>query len=463
MLRLGARADHPRRSSPTCRTPSTCTSPPRRSTSTSGARGAAGGSSRCASTTTRPRRTCASAPATVADLTWKQMLDTFSCTECGRCQDVCPAYATGKALSPKLADHGPARPAVRGGPEPAGRAATATRRRRSCRTRSPRTSSGTASPAARACASARSSIEHVDHIVDLRRHLVMVESRFPAEAEPMLRDVERRQPVGQAAGRARRLGGRARRARARAGRPAAGGPVLGRLRGVVRRARARQRASRRRSCCRRRASTSPSSARASRCTGDPARRMGNEYLVPGVRRAERRDARTRPGVTKIVASCPHCFNTLGNEYPDFGGRYEVMHHTELLAELVREGRLQPRPTTRARSPTTTPATWRATTTCAREPRELVAAVGQPVEMERQRRAHVLLRRRRRAHVDGGARRRDQRGARARGGRDGRRDAGRRLPVLHGDARRRRALERRDMRVVDVATLLVQAVERRGAD
>ena len=48
------------------------------------------------------------------------------------------------------------------------------------------------------------------------------------------------------------------------------------------------------------------------------------------------------GVTKIVASCPHCFNALGNEYPDFGGSYEVVHHTELLADLVRDGRLAPR-------------------------------------------------------------------------------------------------------------------------
>jgi Fe-S oxidoreductase len=87
------------------------------------------------------------------------------------------------------------------------------------------------------------------------------------------------------------------------------------------------------------------------------------------------------GVTKIVASCPHCFNTLGNEYPDFGGNYEVVHHTELLAELVREGRLKPNGDGRA-------ITYHDSCYLARhndvraDPRELVAAVGEPIEMER---------------------------------------------------------------------------------
>src|SRR5439155_22283431 len=87
------------------------------------------------------------------------------------------------------------------------------------------------------------------------------------------------------------------------------------------------------------------------------------------------------GVTKIVASCPHCLNSLGNEYPDFGGRYEVMHHTQLLAELVREGKL-------ATTPGDGEITYHDSCYLARhndvrdEPRELVAAVGKPVEMPR---------------------------------------------------------------------------------
>ena len=108
--------------------------------------------------------------------------------------------------------------------------------------------------------------------------------------------------------------------------------------------------------------------------------MGNEYVFQSY--AEQNVATlNEAGVTKIVASCPHCLNSLGNEYPDFGGRYQVLHHTELLAELVREGKLRP-----ARGEGE--ITYHDSCYLARhndvrtEPRELVAAVGTPVEMPR---------------------------------------------------------------------------------
>jgi Fe-S oxidoreductase len=121
------------------------------------------------------------------------------------------------------------------------------------------------------------------------------------------------------------------------------------------------------------------------CTGDPARRMGNEYVFQAA--AEENVATLNgAGVTKIVANCPHCFNTLANEYPDFGGSYEVIHHTELLASLVREGRLSPaKPAAGAGAGT---ITYHDSCYLARHndviqsPRELVEAVGEPVEMER---------------------------------------------------------------------------------
>jgi Fe-S oxidoreductase len=324
----------------------------------------------------------------VGDLTWKQMLDTFSCTECGRCQDACPAFATGKALSPKLLIMGlrdqvfeqgaKLLDAQRSGehyePPPLVPAAVTDEVVWDC---------VTCGACVQACPV---SIEHVDHIVDLRRHLVMVESRFPAEAEPMLRDVERSSnPWGRAqserADWAAKLGVRV---------LAPGDPPpevlywVGCAASFDERARAGAE------------STAKLLTAAGvdfailgpreSCTGDPARRMGNEYVF---QEAARRNVETlgEAGVTKIVASCPHCFNTLANEYPDFGGDYEVRHHTELLAQLLRDGRLAADPAA-AGAPAARRITYHDSCYLARhndvlaQPRELVAAAGTPVEMAR---------------------------------------------------------------------------------
>jgi len=322
---------------------------------------------------------------TAADLTWKQMLDTFSCTECGRCQDACPAFATGKLLSPKLLIMGLRDQVFADG----GALVTA------------RSSDGGAAPELNplvpgavpeesvwdcvtcgACVQACPvSIEHVDHIVDLRRHLVMVESSFPSEAEPMLRDVERSSnPWGKAqserADWAAELGvrileegetapeylywvGCASSFDERARKTAEATATLLQRAGVDF------------------AILGPREA----CTGDPARRMGNEYVFQAF--AEQNvETLNAAGVTKIITNCPHCFNTLGNEYPDFGGDYEVLHHSEVLARLVADGRLKPQ-----RSEGLT-ITYHDSCYLARHndvlapPRELIGAVGEPVEMKR---------------------------------------------------------------------------------
>ena len=306
---------------------------------------------------------------TAADLTWKQVLDTFSCTECGRCQDACPANATGKLLSPKLLIMGLRDEVFAQGEGALVPDAVPEESVWDC---------VTCGACVQACPV---SIEHIDHIVDLRRHLVMVESQFPSEAEPMLRDVERASnPWGRAqserADWAAELGVRVLEPREpapeylywvgcatsfdeRARQTAQSTAKLLQTAGVDF------------------AILGPREA----CTGDPARRIGNEYVFQAF--AEQNvETLNDAGVTKIVANCPHCFNTLANEYPDFGGRYEVIHHSELLASLVREGRLAPR------GSEALTVTYHDSCYLARHnnvlagPRELVGAVGRPVEMAR---------------------------------------------------------------------------------
>ncbi|MGZ8618935.1 MAG: (Fe-S)-binding protein [Actinomycetota bacterium] len=283
--------------------------------------------------------------ATAADLSRKQVLDLFSCTECGRCQEVCPAWSTGKPLSPKLLimalrDHVAANaPAVlaAGGDgagvvelQPLVPAAVEDEIVWDC---------VTCGACVRECPV---DIEHVDTIVDLRRHLVMAESRFPSEAGALLRGVEGpgENPWGQP--QSARLDWAEGLDGIRVLQPGDPAPEylfwVGCAGAFDERAREATR-----SIARLLTATGTDFAvlgPRERCTGDPARRMGHEYLFTML--AEQNVATFgEAGVTKIVASCAHCFNTLANEYPDLGGTYEVVHHTELLSQLIEEGRLNP--------------------------------------------------------------------------------------------------------------------------
>ena len=313
---------------------------------------------------------------TAAELTWKQMLDAMSCTECGRCQDACPAFATGKALSPKLLVMGirdqlfADGPAVLSGGDLSPLVPTAV-------TDEVVWDCVTCGACVEVCPV---SIEHVDHIVDLRRSLVMVDSNPPTDLETMLRDVERNgNPWGKPqTERASWTDG----LDVRVLEPDDPAPEI--LYWVGCAASFDERA--------RTAAISTTKLLLAAgldvailgpresCTGDPARRAGNEYVFQSYAQANV-ETLNEAGVTKIVASCPHCFNTIGNEYPDFGGRYEVVHHSELLAELVREGRLSPA----AGSET---ITYHDSCYLARHndvlaaPRELVGRIGRPLEMAR---------------------------------------------------------------------------------
>ena len=319
--------------------------------------------------------------ARVTDMTWKQMLDTTSCTECGRCQDVCPAYATGKALSPKLLimamrdqlmTEGPRALAAKGSYEPPPIVPNAV-------TDDIVWDCVTCGACVRECPVG---IEHIDHIIDLRRNLVMVESRFPQEAGTMLRDVDRTsnpwgKPQADRTHWADGLG-------VRVLQPGDAPPAVLFWVGCAPAfdERAKQAAVSTAKLMQMAGVDFAILGQREACTGDPARRMGDEYTFQRLA-GQNVGTLNETGVRKIVTTCPHCFNTIGNEYPDFGGSYEVVHHTEFLAGLVREGKLAPVPSERT-------ITYHDSCYLARhndvrsQPRELVDAIGKAIEMPRNR-------------------------------------------------------------------------------
>jgi Fe-S oxidoreductase len=294
----------------------------------------------------------------IEDFTWKGLLDMGTCTECGRCQSQCPAWVTGKPLSPKklimdLRDHalakGPYLLAV--GDEEREKLPEQVKQEAARPLVGDAESNGVIDPDVLwSCTNCGAcvqecpvDIEHIDHISDMRRYQVLIESAFPVEAAGMLKNLENKgDPWG--------MGG-ARRAEWMEGLdfevPVVDGPLgadveylfwVGCAGALEDRARKTTRA----------IATLLHTAGvkfavlgpAETCTGDPARRMGNEFVFSmlaqqNIETLNEAHART------IVASCPHCFNALANEYPQLGGNYEVIHHTQLLARLVSEGRLTP--------------------------------------------------------------------------------------------------------------------------
>ena len=274
--------------------------------------------------------------ATLRDLTWKQLLDGFTCTECGRCSDACPAAASGKPLDPQrivldlrdlLLAEGTALlrdPAATGTP-PAHQHERKPEELWSCTT-------------CAACVEACPvTIEHIDKITDLRRFLTMMESGAPPEAQRALTAIERAgNPWGQAPDT---------RAEWAAGldvptfaeRPDAEYLYFVGCAGSF--DRRNQRVARALVTILRAAGLSFAIlGREETCTGDPARRIGNEYLWQTQAQANI-ETFDRYRVRKIVASCPHCFNTIANEYPQLGGKYEVVHALQLVEALIKEKRL----------------------------------------------------------------------------------------------------------------------------
>ncbi len=271
---------------------------------------------------------------------WKELMDLDACTECGRCSDVCPATNTGKALSPMkvitdlrghLSAAGPALLDGNGGADTAGGQmvgeAVLDEELWGCTT-------------CRACMQACPVyIEHIPKIVEMRRHLVLEESRFPSEVTATFKNMETNgNPWGISAEDREKWAEGLEVPKMRE----AGGEVdylfwVGCAGAYDARS---QKVARAMVRILNAAGVSYAILGAEEtCNGDPARRIGNEYLFQ-ILAEQNVETINQYKFGKILTICPHCFNTLANEYPQFGGNYRVVHHSELLNDLIRAGKIQ---------------------------------------------------------------------------------------------------------------------------
>jgi len=295
----------------------------------------------------------------VEDFTWKGLLDFTTCTECGRCQSQCPAWNTDKPLSPKLLvmglrEHAYAKAPYLQTPEDEREHLPEALQAEAARPLiGDESAYGVIDPDVLwSCTSCGAcvqqcpvDIEHVDHIVDMRRYQVLVESNFPAELNQLFKGLENKgnpwnmspsarldwtkgldfdvKVVGEDVQDLRDVEwlfwvGCAGAYEDRAKKTTRAVAELLHMAGV----------------------DFAVLGNGETCTGDPARRAGNEFVFSMLAMANT-EALTEAEATKVVSTCAHCFNTLKNEYGQFGLEIEVVHHTQLLNRLVREGRLTP--------------------------------------------------------------------------------------------------------------------------
>jgi Fe-S oxidoreductase len=270
----------------------------------------------------------------VQDFSWKQMLDFYTCTECGRCEVACPASNTGKDLSPKKIMHD-----MRSVVE------LETRRKMGITTEQGDLIGAVSFNSIWDCVNCGACqeqcpvyIEHVPALMDMRRFLVMDEANMPETAAATLMQLEQR------------------------GHPWRGTPLtrgswmeqmefpIPRFDGkqeylfwvgctgalVERNVKVTQALAR---LLQKAGVTFGCLGEEETCSGDPARRLGNEYLYQ-MQATQNIETFNQKRVQKVITTCPHCFNTMKNEYPQFAGVFQVQHHTEVLAQLVADGRLQ---------------------------------------------------------------------------------------------------------------------------
>ena len=318
--------------------------------------------------------------AKLTDLSWKEVLDTYSCTECGRCQTYCPTYVTGKPLTHKEVNRAIRHHAqemaetmplplmqlmrsmnriqpVAGGQDSHGHDAAVASpglqlSAEMAEKMPPLVGENGVLPdetiwACTTCGWCEQAcpvfIEQLPRIVDMRRNLVLMESRFPDEAARVFKGMETQgNPWGMGSNRraewcadldipvAANLG-EAVKDHEYLFFVGCAGSFDDRQKRVSRALVKILRAAKVSFCI---------LAEEETCNGDSARRLGNEYLFQALA-TQNVETLNRYGVKKIITQCPHCFNTLGNEYPQFGGHFKVLHHSEVIAQLVEEGRLKP--------------------------------------------------------------------------------------------------------------------------
>ena len=293
----------------------------------------------------------------VEDFTWKGLLDFTTCTECGRYQSQCPAWNTEKPLSPKLLvmdlrEHAYAKAPYLLAAEPA-LLPDAVRAEAERPLVGDPDAHGVIDPDVLwSCTSCGAcvqqcpvDIEHVDHIIDMRRYQVLVEANFPPELNQLFRGLENKGNPWNMAPNARMDW-------------AKGLPFKVPLVGVDVESLAEVEWLFWVGCAGAYEDRAKKTTRAvaellhlagvsyavlgdgETCTGDPARRSGNEFVFQQLA-MQNAEVLKEAGATKVVATCAHCFNTLKNEYAPFGVELDVVHHTQLLNRLVREGRLTP--------------------------------------------------------------------------------------------------------------------------
>lgn len=296
--------------------------------------------------------------ANLGDFTWKQLFELEACVRCGRCQDNCPAHLSGKPLSPKemtqnlkthLLEKGPLlvkqKEDQKKGAEAEKEVAAAGEKERAILEKSI-IGDVITEDEIWACTTCRSCmeqcpsyVEHIDRIIELRRNLVLMESRFPSEMQLAFRNMENNaNPWGVGwASRADWAEGLEVKVLAEDSDveilywPGCAGAFDDRNKRVAVAMVKLMKAA---------GVNFGILGTEEKCCGDSARKLGNEYLFQSLAQ-ENIETLKGYNVKKIVTQCPHCYNTLAKDYRQFGGEFEVWHHTEFLLDLIKTGRLKP--------------------------------------------------------------------------------------------------------------------------